>query len=100
MVDRAYWRALPAFRADLEELRSRFSEIPSRTDWVRLRVDPLLSHVVSLERVLKSKRFAAEASRLRHGMPMFHADLVYLRQNILELKRTLQREKKAAARSS
>jgi hypothetical protein len=100
MVDRAYKGAIPAFMTALEELRDEFSRIHSRTDWTRLRVEPLLKHVASLEVILKSRRFAREISRLRSGTPMFHSDLVYLRQNVKELERALLREKKASGRNS
>jgi hypothetical protein len=96
MVDRAYKGAIPTFRTTLEELKGEFSNVRSKTDWNRLRVEPLLKHVASLEAILRSKRFAREISRLRRGMPMFHSDLVYLRENVKELQSTLRREKKAS----
>lgn len=96
MVDRAYKGAIPAFRTALEELEGEFSRIRSETDWNRLRVEPLLHHVESLEAILKSRRFAGETSRLRRGVPMFRSDLVYLRENVNELKKTLRFEKRAS----
>ena len=99
-MDRVYKGAIPSFRAELEELKREFSHLRSRTDWNRLRVEPLIRHVASLERILASERFEAELARLRRGMGMFHSDLVYLRTNLSALKDTLRREKKAAERRS
>ncbi len=99
MVDRVYKDALPNFRKALEELRQGFASLPSNTtDWNQMRVEPLLRHVVSLEEVLRSKRFAGENARLKRGVPMFHSDLVYLRLNLMVLQETLEREKKAIER--
>lgn len=98
MVDRVYKRALGDFRADLGELREGFRRIESKTDWNGLRVEPLLKHVDSLEAIIKSERFASEVSRLKWGVSMFHADLVYLRHNILELRKTLLLVEKALER--
>lgn len=100
MVDRAYKGALPAFRTALKELQLGFSKVRPKTDWNRLRVVPLLKHVDSLEAVLKSRRFAREISRLSRGVPMFHSDLVYLRENVKELESALRRERKASERTS
>ena len=38
--------------------------------------------------------FAKEYSRLRRGVVMFHSDLVYLRDNVKALEKTLESEKK------
>ena len=49
MVDRLYKKDLPRLRAALFEMRSEFSQIEPRTDWVRFRIDPLLTHLNRLE---------------------------------------------------
>ncbi len=98
MVDRVYKGAIPEFRIRLEAIRKDFASIPSRTDWNRLRVEPLLQHVRSLEEVLRSKRHAVQVSRLTRGVSMFHSDLVYLRLNVKELERAFEREKRAYGR--
>lgn len=98
MVDRVYRTAIPAFRKALTELREEFSALEPRTDWNRLRVEPLLAHVRALEERLRSDRFAGEVTRLRRGVPMFHADLVYLREN-LKILRELLREERRPPRS-
>ncbi len=96
MVDRVYKADLPRLREALEELKSEFSQLgPTRTDWTRLRINPLLNHVGSLEKILESEEFSREASRLRRGVVFFHSDLVYLRQNVKELRALLESEKKS-----
>ncbi len=100
MVDRVYKGAIPSFRTELEELKRESSRLRSRTDWNRLRVEPLIRHVASLERILESERFGAEIARLRRGMGMFRSDRVYLRTNLSALQDTLPREKKRAERRS
>ena len=95
MVDRAYKADLPRMRRALEDLREEFSSLgPSRTDWTRLRIEPLLKHLDSLEQLLHSEEFSGESSRLRMGVAMFHSDLMYLRENLRALERVLQAEKK------
>lgn len=98
MVDRVYKSDLPAKRRALEKLRKDFSNLDSKTNWTTLRIDPLLKHLDSLERLLKSREFSGESSRLRRGVPMFHSDLVYLRLNVLELEKLLRIEKRASQR--
>jgi hypothetical protein len=98
MVDRVYKGAIPEFLSKLEKIRKGFAAIPTKTDWNRLRVVPLLKHAESLEAVLKSKRHAAQISRLTRGVSMFHSDLVYLQHNLRELERTLERERRAVRR--
>ncbi len=95
MVDRVYKGAIPQFKTRLRELRREFASIKTRTDWNRLRVEPLLRHVESLEAVLRSKRHAAQISRLTRGVSMFHSDLVYLQHNLKELSKTLERERRS-----
>lgn len=99
MVDRVHKGAFSGFRADLEELREDFTRIDSKKDWNRLRVEPLLNHVDSLEALIRSKRFATEVPRLRRGVSMFHSDLIYLRQNILELRRAFRLAQKTYERN-
>jgi len=96
MVDRVYKADLPRLRKALEELREGFSSIDSpKTDWAKLRIDPLLKHLDSLEQLLHSKDFSGEFSRLRKGVALFHSDLVYLRDNIKELQKLLESERKS-----
>jgi hypothetical protein len=99
MVDRVYKGAFAAFRADLQGLKKGFASLKPKTDWNRLRIEPLLQHVDALEAIVKSKRFESEASRLRRGVSMFHSDLVYLRHNIRELKEALRLERNSSGRS-
>ena len=92
-MDRSYKEDIPKAKKALEELKRQFSGVASTTDWTKLRIDPLLEHVKLLERLLRSPRFARETARLRRGVEMFHADLVYLRMNVKALKKILELEK-------
>jgi predicted RNase H-like nuclease (RuvC/YqgF family) len=94
VVDRVYKTDIPALRKALENLKTEFSELKSRTEWMRLRVEPLLRHVKELERQLKSQG----SSRLTKGVRLFHSDLVYLRENVKGLKEVLESEKKSLQR--
>lgn len=95
MVDSVYKSDLPRHRKALEKLKEEFSKLDSgKTDWTRLRIEPLLKHLDSLEQVLHSEEFSKEFSRLRKGVTLFHSDLVYLRENIKGLEELLQSEKK------
>ena len=98
MVDRTYKRKLPRYRNALEELRTGFAGLGSGTDWTRLRIEPLLKHLESLERSLESREFSQESSRLSKGVELFHSDLVYLRTNVKGLKRILESEMKLKGR--
>jgi hypothetical protein len=98
MVDRVYKKQLPEFRNALGKLREDFSEADSRTDWIRLRIEPLTKHLESLEHLLESEEHAQEFSRLTKGVELFHSDLVYFRTNVKGLKKILQSEKKALPR--
>jgi hypothetical protein len=89
MVDRVYKANIPALRKALEKLKTEFSKIEPSTDWVKLRVEPLLLHAEQLEQALKSQG----SSRLKRGVTMFHSDLVYLQKNVEGLKAVLQSEK-------
>jgi hypothetical protein len=93
-MDRSYKEDIPKTRRALEELRNEFSGIASTTDWTKLRIEPLLDHVKSLERLLQSSKFARETARLRRGVVMFHSDLVYLRENVKALKKILEVERR------
>jgi hypothetical protein len=100
-VDRVYKAGIPAARRSLEELRVKFAQVDSRTDWSKLRVEPLLQHARTLERLLRAKEFSGETSRLRGGVVMFHSDLVYFRDNVKALKAILESEvKSSVARSA
>jgi hypothetical protein len=97
MVDRVYQEDLPRLRKALWELRENFSSLDSsKTDWAKLRIDPLLKHLDSLEQLLHSAEFSRESSRVRKGVVLFHSDLVYFRENIKGLKKLLQSEKKSS----
>ncbi|MCI4350921.1 MAG: hypothetical protein L3K15_05355 [Thermoplasmata archaeon] len=98
MVDRVYKADIPALRKALEDLREEFSHLGSTTDWAKLRIEPLLEHARTLERLLKSRTQAHAASRLRRGVEMFHADLVYLRTNVRGLRTVLRAEKRLRPR--
>jgi len=100
MVDRAYKSDLPRFRRSLEELSEEFSKVDSKTDWTKLRIDPLLEYLGSLEQLLQSEEFSAESSRLTKGVMLFHSDLVYFRQNVKGLEEILQSEKSLKDRTS
>lgn len=94
MVDKVYKKDLRVLRNALEELRESFSNLNSRTDWTKLRIEPLLKHLRSLEQLLESGEFSRESSRLTKGVELFHSDLVYFRTNVEGLEKVLQSEKK------
>jgi hypothetical protein len=94
-MDRSYKEDIPKTRKALEELQKEFSGVASNTDWANLRIEPLLDHVKSLERLLRSPKFARETARLRRGVVMFHSDLVYLRENVRALKDILNVERRS-----
>ena len=93
MVDKVYKADLPRLRNRLEKMREEFSSLDTKTKWTKLRIEPLLKHVESLEQLLHAPEFAREFTRLRKGVAMFHSDLVYLRENVKELEKILQSEK-------
>jgi hypothetical protein len=93
MVDRVYKAELPALMKTLEKLREDFAGLGSKTVWTELRIEPLMKHLESLERLLGSKQFSQESSRLTKGVALFHSDLVYFRTNVKELKKILEAEK-------
>jgi hypothetical protein len=94
VVDKVYKRNIPSLRKAIEQLRKQFSSIKSKTDWTKLRIQPLLHHAKQLERQLRSQGTA----RLNTGVRMFHSDLVYLQQNVNGLKVVLASEKKRLQR--
>jgi len=95
MVDRVYKADLPRLRKALEELKEGFSDLgPPGMKWTKLRIEPLLKHLSSLERLLYSEEFSRESARLAKGVEMFHSDLVYMRENVRALERLLQSERK------
>ena len=93
MVDRVYKNGLPQLKNALEKLREDFANLGSKTDWTRLRIEPLLRHLESLEELLESDEFSRGLSRLTKGVELFHSDLVYFRTNVKGLKKLLQSEK-------
>ena len=93
-MDRSYKEDIPKAKRALQQLTKEFAASGSTTDWTKLRIEPLLEHVKSLERLLRSAKFARETARLRRGVVMFHSDLVYLRENIKALKKILKAELK------
>ncbi len=94
MVDRVYRSDLPRLRTSLVELRSELARLDTATDWVHLRVDPLLKHAERLETLLRTW----ESSPLRGAVPMLHSDLVYLRENVHRLGRVLAAQKRPSHR--
>ena len=98
MVDRVYKKQIPALRKALEELRENFSDLRPKTDWTRLRIEPLLRHAESLERLLGSREFSREFSQLTKGVVFFRSDLEYLRTNVRGLEEMLQSEKGSLGR--
>lgn len=95
-MDKVYKASIPRHKETLADLKREFARIRPATDWVRLRVQPLLKHATTLERLLRSPKFSSESTRLRKGVVMFHADLVYLRANIKALNELLAAEKRRA----
>ena len=94
MVDKVYKEDLTRLRNNLERLEQGFAEFDStKTDWNRLRIEPLLRHLARLESLSHSREFSSEFSRLRKGVGLFHSDLVYLRTNVRGLEKLLQSEK-------
>lgn len=92
MVDRVYKGAIPQLRRTIEGLRKEFSRLDSGTDWVHLRIEPVLQHARELERLMTSRKFAEEFAHLTKGVSLFHSDLVYLNTNVKELRKLLQTE--------
>jgi predicted RNase H-like nuclease (RuvC/YqgF family) len=97
MVDRVYKNDIPELRRKLENLQDEFESLRPKTNWTKLRIEPLISHAGSLQRLLESEEFSGEVARLKRGVAMFHSDLVYLRTNVKELKKLLETAKSAAS---
>ncbi len=91
-MDKVYKKDIPTYKDALVDLRREFSHLQTSTDWTKLRVEPLLEHVIRLERLLRAPKFSKETARLRNGVAMFHADLVYLRANLKALKEIISIE--------
>jgi hypothetical protein len=94
VVDRVYQSDIPEKRRALEKLKAEFLRLDSKSDWINLRVEPLLLHVKQLEQRLKSHG----TKRLRKGVRLYHSDLVYLRENVNGLKAILASERRALER--
>lgn len=94
-MDKVYKEDIPRHKKTLLELKREFASVVRATDWTTLRIQPLLEHVTALERLLRSPKFSREHARLRKGVAMFHADLVYLRANIKALKEILAAERRS-----
>lgn len=94
MVDRVYRSDLPRLRKELQNLRKEFLKIATSTDWVGLRIDPLIAHVELLRRMVRTW----DAAGTRGGVPMLHSDLVYFRQNVQGLRKVLASERRLAQR--
>ena len=94
MVDRVYKTSIPAQRKALERLKAEFSGLNWKTDWTKLRIEPLLQHAKQLEQLLRPQG----STRLTKGVGMFHSDLVYLRDNIRGLEQILRSERESLRR--
>jgi hypothetical protein len=91
-MDRSYKEDIPALRKVLESLTEQCSDLNTRTDWLNLRMVPLLQHARTLEKLMLSPQFKRETHRLTKGVAMFHSDLVYLRENVKALKAVVKAE--------
>jgi len=90
MVDRVYRSDLPRLRKILLNMKKELSQMGPSTDWVRLRIDPLLAHVDQLRAMIR----IWDSSRRRGGVPMLHSDLIYFRENVKGLKLVLASERR------
>lgn len=90
MVDRVYRSDLARLRKVLLNMRRELSQLDPSTDWGRLRIDPLLSHLEQLRILVR----IWSSSRQRGGVPMLHSDLVYFRQNAKGLEKVLASERR------
>jgi predicted RNase H-like nuclease (RuvC/YqgF family) len=99
LVDRVYKADIPKMRSALQRLKEDFSNLDSKTNWTKLRIEPLLDHLRSLEGLLESDEFSREFSHLTKGVEMFHSDLVYFKKNINGLEKILRSEKKSSRRN-
>ena len=94
MVDRVYKGSLPKIKRRLEEMRVEFGRLDTDVDWAKLRVEPMIRHVESLENSLAT----LESKHLTRGVVLLHSDLVYLRTNVRGLEEILQAEEKRVGR--
>jgi hypothetical protein len=97
-MDRVYKRSIPETVVALENLKAEFAKVQPSTDWSKLRIEPLLGHARMLDEMLRSRKFSSEIDRLRRGVGMFHADLVYFRENIRGLNKVLESERRSLKR--
>jgi hypothetical protein len=74
-MDRSYKEDIPKAKKELEALKKQFQGVASTTDWTKLRIDPLLEHVNSLERLLRSPSFARETARLRRAVALTRSQI-------------------------
>lgn len=96
-MDRVYKEDVPAAIEALEQLRAELTELTPRTDWIGLRIEPLLAHARALVAVMRSPRHARATTRLSRGVVMFRSDLIYLRDNLRSLRAIVAAEKAAHA---
>jgi len=89
MVDRVYTADIPRLKKALVKLKDEFSAFDSGTGWTKVRIEPLLKHAEALEELLNSPGFPDNSARLRGIVVMFHSDIVYLRENVKALEKTL-----------
>jgi hypothetical protein len=78
----------------LLKLKADLRSTDSRTDWIELRIEPLLKHLRSLEQLMTSQEYSEEFSKLRKGVDLFHSDLVYFSTNVKGLEKILESERK------
>ena len=90
MVDRVYRSDLPRLRKELQILRKESLKIEPSTDWVSLRIDPLIAHVDVLRRRIRTW----DSAGTRGAVPMLHSDLVYFRKNVKSLREVLAAERR------
>jgi hypothetical protein len=94
VVDRVYLKQIPAMRESLERLKGELAHLSPKTNWAKLRADPLLIHARRLEQLLDPLK----STRLTKGVRMFHSDLVYLQENVSALEQIVKSEKISARR--
>jgi hypothetical protein len=97
-MDKVYKKDIPSLIATLEDLHERFMRCDSKSNWRKLRIQPLLRHAKQLERVMQAPEFMHERERLTTGVAMFRSDLVYLRDNVRILRSILDSEEKTRSK--
>jgi hypothetical protein len=100
VVDRVYKSQIPALRKALGKLKENFANLSPKTNWMKLRIEPLLRHAESLEQLLNSREFSREFSRLTRGVELFWSDLQYLRRNVKGLEKLLRSEEESLRRKN